>query len=108
LRARSPELTWDFLYASCDHGSSKSGAFFARYLSEQSIDAAACFPIGDNEAADIKAAERHGIRPCHDPQAGAEPAPKFQRNAGTAIATRARQSHVAPNGRCKARPAGQA
>ena len=79
MRARSPELTWDFLYASCDHGGSKSEALLARYLSEQSVDAAACFHIGDNEAADIRAAERHGIRPCRYPRAGAEFAPKFQR-----------------------------
>ncbi|MBX0293250.1 hypothetical protein K3G63_22615, partial [Hymenobacter sp. HSC-4F20] len=53
LRACRPGLTWDFLYASCDHGSSKSEALFAKYLSEQGIDAAASFHVGDNENADI-------------------------------------------------------
>ena len=33
LRSCSPGLTWDFLYASCDHGSSKSEALFKQYLS---------------------------------------------------------------------------
>lgn len=32
LRACSPGLTWDFLYASCDHGSSKGEDLFATYL----------------------------------------------------------------------------
>ena len=81
LRTRCPGLTWDFLYASCDHGSSKSEALFARYLTEQGIDAVASFHVGDNETADVKAAERHGIRPCYYPQAGAELASKFQREA---------------------------
>ena len=79
LRACRPDLTWDFLYASCDNGSSKSEALFARYLSEQGIDAAATFHVGDNETADIKGARRHGIRPRYYPQASAEFASKLQR-----------------------------
>ncbi|MBC9877305.1 hypothetical protein G8O24_08090 [Bradyrhizobium sp. INPA01-394B] len=79
LQACRPGLTWDFLYASCDHGSSKSEALFAKYLSEQGIDAGASFHVGDNETADIKGAKRHGIRPRYYPQATAQLASKFQR-----------------------------
>jgi FMN phosphatase YigB (HAD superfamily) len=79
LRACRPGLAWDFLYASCDHGSSKSEALFATYLSEQAIDASSSFHVGDNDKADIKGAERHGIRPRYYPQATAQLASKFQR-----------------------------
>lgn len=79
LRACRPGLTWDFLYASCDHGSSKSEALFATYLSEQGVDAATSFHVGDNDKADIKGAQRHGIRPRYYPQATAQLASKFQR-----------------------------
>ncbi|MGL3107413.1 hypothetical protein [Bradyrhizobium sp. BR 1432] len=79
LRACRPELTWDFLYASCDHGSSKSETLFATYLSEQGIDAASSFHVGDNDKADIKGAKRHGIHPRYYPQATAQLASKFQR-----------------------------
>ncbi|WP_041748080.1 hypothetical protein [Bradyrhizobium cosmicum] len=79
LRACRPGLTWDFLYASCDHGSSKSEALFATYLSEQGIDAAASFHVGDNEKADIGGARRHGIRPRYYPQATAQLASRLQR-----------------------------
>lgn len=79
LRASHPGLSWDFLYASCDHGSSKSESLFATYLSEQSIDASASFHVGDNDKADIRGAKRHGIRPRYYPQATAQLAAKFQR-----------------------------
>ncbi|KIU43893.1 hypothetical protein QU42_26815 [Bradyrhizobium sp. UASWS1016] len=79
LRTCSPGLTWDFLYASCDHGSSKSETLFETYLAEQGIDAASSFHIGDNHNADIKGARRHGIRPRYYPQASAALASKFQR-----------------------------
>ena len=79
LRACRPGLAWDFLYASCDHGSSKSESLFAKYLSEQGIDAGASFHVGDNDKADIKGAKRHGIRPRYYPQATAQLASKFQR-----------------------------
>ncbi|WP_309500892.1 MULTISPECIES: hypothetical protein [Bradyrhizobium] len=79
LRACRPGLSWDFLYASCDHGSSKSEALFAKYLAEQTVDPAASFHIGDNERADIKGARRHGIRPRYYPQAGPQLASKLQR-----------------------------
>jgi FMN phosphatase YigB (HAD superfamily) len=79
LRACHPGLSWDFLYASCDHGSSKSEALFATYLSEQSIDASASFHVGDNEKADIRGAKRHGIRSRYYPQATAQLSARFQR-----------------------------
>ena len=79
LRTCSPGLTWDFLYASCDHGSSKSEALFAKYLSEQRVDAATSFHVGDNENADVKGARRHGIRPRYFPQASARLASRLQR-----------------------------
>ncbi|MBR0837785.1 hypothetical protein JQ612_31715 [Bradyrhizobium manausense] len=79
LRACRPDLRWDFLYASCDHGSGKSEALFARYLTEQGFDAGASFHVGDNDRADIKGARRHGIHPRYYPQATAQLASKFQR-----------------------------
>lgn len=79
LRASHPGLSWDFLYASCDHGSSKSGSLFATYLFEQNIDPSASFHVGDNEKADIRGATRHGIRPRYYPQATAQLSAKFQR-----------------------------
>jgi len=79
LRACSPGLTWDFLYASCDHGSGKSETLFAKYLAEQGVDAHASFHIGDNEHADVRGARRHGIRPRYYPQSSRELASKLQR-----------------------------
>ncbi|WP_426613956.1 hypothetical protein [Bradyrhizobium sp. McL0616] len=79
LRACRPELTWDFLYASCDHGMSKSETLFAKYLAEEGIDAASSFHVGDNDKADIRGAKRHGIRPRYYPQATPQLASKFQR-----------------------------
>ncbi|KJC56813.1 hypothetical protein UP10_32770 [Bradyrhizobium sp. LTSPM299] len=79
LQACSPGLTWDFLYASCDHGGSKSETLFKTYLAEQGIDAASSFHIGDNDSADVKGARRHGIRPRYYPQASATFASKLQR-----------------------------
>ncbi|WP_298242460.1 hypothetical protein [uncultured Bradyrhizobium sp.] len=79
LRACHPGLDWDFLYASCDHGSSKSETLFATYLAEQGIDADASFHVGDNDKADIRGAKRHGIHPRYYPQATAQLASKFQR-----------------------------
>ncbi|KYG23954.1 hypothetical protein SE92_30000 [Bradyrhizobium sp. AT1] len=79
LRACHPGLAWDFLYASCDHGSSKSETLFATYLTEQGIDAGASFHVGDNDRADIKGAKRHGIHPRYYPQASAQLASTFQR-----------------------------
>jgi FMN phosphatase YigB (HAD superfamily) len=83
LRACSPDLAWDFLYASCDHGSSKSERLFAKYLLEQGFDAATSLHVGDNEGADIQGARRHGIGAHHYPQATAALTSKLQRETAT-------------------------
>jgi FMN phosphatase YigB (HAD superfamily) len=81
LRHCSPGLAWDFLYASCDNGASKSETLFATYLAEQVIDPAGSFHIGDNETADVRGARRHGIRPRYYPQASAGLAARLQRES---------------------------
>ncbi len=79
LRNCCPDLTWDFLYASCDHGHGKSGKLFAKYLLEQKVDPATSLHIGDNERADIVGARRHGIAPRYYPQASTRLTSKLQR-----------------------------
>ncbi|WP_407159892.1 hypothetical protein [Bradyrhizobium sp. STM 3557] len=79
LRNCTPDLTWDFLYASCDHGHGKNGKLFAKYLSEQKVDPGSSFHIGGNEHTDIESARRHGIRPRHHLQASNKLASKLQR-----------------------------
>lgn len=79
LRHCSPDLSWDFLYASCDHGHGKSTKLFAKYLSEQKVDPAESFHIGDNERADIEGAHQYGIQPRHYPQASEELTAKLYR-----------------------------
>lgn len=81
LRNCCPELSWDFLYVSCEQGYGKSDRLFAKYLSEQNLDPAKSFHIGDNESADIQGARRHGIRPRHYPQASPVLAARLQREA---------------------------
>ncbi|WP_315835685.1 HAD family hydrolase [Bradyrhizobium prioriisuperbiae] len=81
LRACSPGLDWDFLYASCENGTSKSEALFARYLSEQQVDPATALHVGDNATADIKGAKRHGIRARYYPQASRALAAQLQRES---------------------------
>jgi FMN phosphatase YigB (HAD superfamily) len=83
LRACSPGLDWDFLYASCDHGSSKSEMLFATYLREHGFDAATSLHVGDNENADIRGARRHGIGAHYYPQASAALTAKLQRETAT-------------------------
>lgn len=81
LRNCCPDLSWDFLYASCEHGHGKSEKLFAKYLAEQKVDPAKSLHIGDNDRADIEGARRHGIRPRYYPQASAQLASKLQREA---------------------------
>jgi FMN phosphatase YigB (HAD superfamily) len=69
LRNRCPDLDWDFLYASCDHGTGKSDKLFTRYLAEQRVHPSCAVHIGDNPHADIKVARQHGIRTRFYPQA---------------------------------------
>jgi FMN phosphatase YigB (HAD superfamily) len=84
LRTCSPKLQWDFLYPSCHHRSGKSEQLFARYLSEQRLDAASAVHIGDNPVADVKSALLHGIRAIHYPQAGDRLAAVFSRESAIA------------------------
>jgi FMN phosphatase YigB (HAD superfamily) len=79
LRRRHPDLHWDFLYASCEHGTGKSDKLFARYLTEQRVHASCALHIGDNPHADIKSARRHGIRTRFYPQAGETLSGRMQR-----------------------------
>jgi len=79
LRTCSPGLTWDFLYASCDHGSSRSDKLFTKYLSEQGIDGAASFHVSDNDDAGAGGARRHGIRSRHVAKASVELASRLEK-----------------------------
>jgi len=79
----SPGLTWDFLYASCDYGASKSTGLFARYLTGQRIDPSFATHLGDNPEADIKGAKKHRIRGRFYPQASRELSAIFERETST-------------------------
>ncbi|MEW6639373.1 MAG: HAD family hydrolase [Pseudomonadota bacterium] len=83
LTSCCPDLTWDFLYASCAHDTGKSDKLFARYITGQGIDPAAAMHIGDNQAADIKGARDHGIKARYYPQASAAFAAQLQRESAT-------------------------
>jgi FMN phosphatase YigB (HAD superfamily) len=84
LRSCRPELQWDFLYASCQHCTGKGEALFRRYLADQRLAADAAVHIGDNEAADVAGAQRHGIRAIHYPQATKALAPLLARESAIA------------------------
>lgn len=81
LRHCCPSLTWDFLYASCVHGTSKGEKLFRRYLTEEDVDPASAIHVGDNPNADIKGARRHGIRTRYYPQASNSLAAQLQRES---------------------------
>jgi FMN phosphatase YigB (HAD superfamily) len=85
LRSCHPGLTWDFLYASCEHGTSKSEGLFAAYLAEQAIAPSQAMHIGDNENADILGAGRQGIAARYYPQASSALASIFQREASIGV-----------------------
>jgi FMN phosphatase YigB (HAD superfamily) len=84
LRSCQPDIVWDFLYASCDHGTGKGGKLFPRYLNEQGVDPAKAMHVGDNDHADIKSARRHGILPHFYPQATAPFADQLNRESAVA------------------------
>jgi FMN phosphatase YigB (HAD superfamily) len=84
LRTCAPDLTWDFLYCSCEAGTSKSEDLFDRYLAEQGIAPANALHIGDNEGADIKPAQRRGMRTRHYPQAAPQFAQQLSRESALA------------------------
>ncbi len=81
LRHCCPGLNWDFLYASCAHGASKSENLFYHYLTEQDVDPASAMHVGDNPNADIKGARRYGIRTRYYPQASSSLAAQLQRES---------------------------
>jgi FMN phosphatase YigB (HAD superfamily) len=83
LRACAPGLAWDFLYASCDHGTGKRGDLFRRYLADQEAIGGSAIHIGDNAEADVSGARRHGLRAMYYPQASPHFAGVLQRE-GTA------------------------
>ncbi|WP_169453516.1 hypothetical protein [Pleomorphomonas oryzae] len=63
------DLAWDFLYASCDHGSSKSESLFRKVLARENPRGRRMLHVGDNPGADIEAPTRLGIETHHCRQA---------------------------------------
>jgi FMN phosphatase YigB (HAD superfamily) len=61
LRHCRPGLAWDFLYASCDHGTAKADRLFEHVLAAEGLDPAALTHMGDNPVADVTAPRRLGI-----------------------------------------------
>ncbi|NVO14426.1 MAG: hypothetical protein HXX10_10350 [Rhodoplanes sp.] len=61
LRHCRPGLAWDFLYASCDHGTAKADRLFEHVLEAENLDPAALTHMGDNPAADVAAPRKLGI-----------------------------------------------
>jgi FMN phosphatase YigB (HAD superfamily) len=79
LRTAAPDLAWDFLYASCDHGTGKAENLFGRLLAEQGLSGSEVLHLGDNPMADIKGAQKSGIETIHVPQASIRLAAILQR-----------------------------
>ncbi|AEO49172.1 HAD family hydrolase [Rhodospirillum rubrum] len=79
LRHCVPGLTWDFLYASCDHGVGKADGLFDRYLKKQGWKPTTVAHIGDNPQADIQAPGALGIQTYHCPQCPPADVGLFQR-----------------------------
>ncbi|MBI1203243.1 MAG: hypothetical protein GC182_12095 [Rhodopseudomonas sp.] len=69
LRHCRPSLKWDFLYASCDHGSGKSKGLFEIVLTAETLSPAALLHIGDHPVADIATPRRLGVETRFHPQA---------------------------------------
>ncbi|PIO98159.1 HAD family hydrolase [Pleomorphomonas carboxyditropha] len=83
LRAAIPGLAWDFLYASCDHGSSKSENLFRKVIAAEKPLSHRMLHVGDNPAADIEAPRRLGIETHHHRQASTYFAGLLQREGST-------------------------
>ncbi|ABD05469.1 conserved hypothetical protein [Rhodopseudomonas palustris HaA2] len=81
LRACCPDLQWDFLYSSSDSGTGKAEKLFGIYLAEHAVDPRRAVHIGDNPIADIDGARRFDISALHVPQASAQLAAIFNREA---------------------------
>ena len=78
-----PGLAWDFLYASCDHGSSKSENLFRKVVASEKLNTQCMLHIGDNFGADIEAPRRLGIATHHHRQASTYFASVLQRESST-------------------------
>lgn len=83
LTAAVPQLIWDFLYASCDHGSSKSEALFRKVIKGERLEGRRMLHVGDNPVADIESPKRLGIETHHFRQASTYFAGLLQREAST-------------------------
>lgn len=61
--ARGPlaSLWLDEVFASCEHGAYKSGRLFEVVLDRLAVPAGRVLHVGDNPAADVEGARRHGI-----------------------------------------------
>ena len=78
-----PGLAWDFLYASCDHGSSKSEGLFRKVVANERLKTQHMMHIGDNYGADIEAPRRLGIATHHHRQASTYFSGVLQRESST-------------------------
>lgn len=83
LATAIPGLAWDFLYASCDHGSSKSENLFRKVVTREKLKERRTLHVGDNPAADVEAPKRLGIEARHQRQASTYFAGLLQREAST-------------------------
>lgn len=81
LKTVVPDLVWDFLYASCDHGSSKSESLFRKVVAGEKLNSERMLHVGDNPGADIAAPRRLGIETHHCRQASTYFAGLLQREA---------------------------
>lgn len=69
LSTAMPGLAWDFLYASCDHHSSKSENLFRLVVEGEKLNPKKTLHVGDNPGADIASPRRFGIETHHFRQA---------------------------------------
>ncbi len=83
LRSAIPQMTWDFLYASCDHGSSKSETLFRKVIQGERLEGRRVLHVGDNLVADIASPAKLGLETHHFRQASTYFAGLLQREAST-------------------------
>src|SRR5260370_4650653 len=83
LRNVAPDLTFDFLYASCEHGFGKAGGLFNSYLKDEELSAENAAHIGDNPVADIRAPKALGLTTVYYPQTISSLSHIFERERGT-------------------------
>lgn len=83
LKTVVPDLVWDFLYASCDHGSSKSESLFRKVITGERLSGRRILHVGDNPVADVEAPKRLGIEAHYHRQASTYFAGLLQREGST-------------------------